>query len=55
MRSSQIDIAPWGHKWIGLWMDGWDGSLGGVRYEAHYGAKTLWQDRMSKSGQNFNF
>ena len=24
---SQLDVAPWGHKWIGLWMDGWDGDV----------------------------
>ena len=34
---SQMDVAPWCYKWMGL--DGWDWiSLGGVRYEAPYSA-----------------
>ena len=48
---SQLDVAPWGHKWIVLRM-GWMVML---LYEAHYGAEMLRQDRMSKSGQTLNF
>ena len=31
---SQMDVAPWCYKWVG-WMDG---SPGGVKYRAPYGA-----------------
>ena len=35
---SKTDVAPWCYRWAG-WMDGMDGSLGGVKYRAPYGTE----------------
>ena len=42
---SQMDLAPWRLK-VG-WINGWNGSLGGVRYRAPYGAN---EDESEKPG-----
>ena len=39
-----MDVAPWCYKWIGL--DGWDRSLGGLRYRAPLTVPKTRQRRM---------
>ena len=36
-NTSETDVALWCYNWDGMG-DGWDGSPGGVRYRAPYGA-----------------